>query len=51
MYFEDIEICDYIRKYNYDIGLLKTVQVEHLRNRVLIKNIIIYTPLYFLGSI
>ena len=42
MYFEDIEICDYIRKCNYDIGLLKTVQVEHLRNRGSYKKISLF---------
>ena len=42
MYFEDIEICDYIRKQNNDIGLLKTARVQHLRSRDSYKKISLF---------
>lgn len=38
MYFEDIEICDYIRTKNFNIGVIKLAEVEHLRNRTSYKN-------------
>ena len=38
MYFEDIEICDFIRKRNFNIGVIKLAEVEHLRNRASYKN-------------
>ena len=38
MYFEDIEICDFLRTKNFNIGVIKLAEVEHLRNRASYKN-------------
>ena len=40
MYFEDIEICDVIINNNFKIGILKTSEAIHLRNRESYKKLI-----------
>jgi GT2 family glycosyltransferase len=42
MYFEDVEICDLIKKNKYEIGILKNSEVLHLRNRASYRNISLF---------